>query len=151
MSDDVLTSGGESRRSWSRIIDDLLAMYAMRDNWDGLGAEAPGSDLLRSTIDLVCLLKEEPEIPVPSRIIPTPIGTVLLEWQTARQYLEWEVTRPYTAECMSKESGKPARHWTFDWCPAHTDQGMAFEHAVLSQPATQSGQSIASEQVYIAA
>jgi len=151
ISDDTLASVADVRRNWSRIIDALLGMYALTDNWDGLGAEAPGADLLSSAMDLVQLLCEEPTNQIPSRIVPTPIGTILLEWQTAGQYEEWEISEPYLAECMLKEPGKPARHWQVQRHSAHPDQGLASEPPVLSRNRTRVEQTIASEHLYQAA
>ena len=48
-----------------------------------------------------------------SRVVPGVTGTVLLEWQFPDgTYGEVEIVRPFYAEVMMIQPGRPPKHWT---------------------------------------
>lgn len=150
-SDDMLAWGADARSGWSHIVDELLAMYAMKDDWDGLGAEAPCPSLVRSAMHLVRLLRELPANPIPSRVVPTPIGTILFEWHPAGRYEEWEITEPYMAHCMLAQAESSAQHSEVRWKPAQYSQDIASEQPLLANNGEKSEQNVSSELLYQAA
>ena len=111
------SSGSQTATAWRRGIEDLLAMRALPDDWDGLGAEAPPRDVIDSAIDLVRTRRNDPDAPPPVRIVSSPNGSVVLEWQMAGAYYEAEIAEPYHAEWMFEPPGGPAEHWEEDWTP----------------------------------
>ena len=96
---------------WEAVVNELVRMQHLGDNWDGLGATAPSGELLASAVGLAYLFKED-GVEAPTRVVPATDGAVIFEWQFADgSYGEIEVIRPLFAEAMLVEPGKPARHW----------------------------------------
>jgi hypothetical protein len=100
---------------WKQRTDDLLRIRSIKHDWDGLGAEAPKSALVDSAIDLLKKLRSPDELGPPTRIVATPAGTVLFEWQYEDVYIEAEIVDAYRAEWMHKTLGQRAAHWTMSW------------------------------------
>ncbi len=97
---------------WSSCVRQLAQFQNLEDGWDGLEAQAPSQELLASAIGLAHLFHER-RMPAPSRVVPGLEGEVLFEWQFPDgTHAEIEVVRPFFAEVMLLEPGKPAQHWT---------------------------------------
>lgn len=114
-----------SNDPWERTIESVVALRKMGNDWDGQSASAISPDLLGSAVALANLLRDRKNLPAPSRVVPGPEGTVIFEWQDPDgAYCEIEVTRPFFAEVMLIEPGKPARHWTLpaDQVAAHVTE-----------------------------
>jgi hypothetical protein len=84
-------------RTWPQLIDDLLCLRELEDDWDGQGAEAPPPALVDGAIKLALSLKQQGAPPA-TRAIAGLGGTVYLEWQTSLGYCEFEVLSPLEAE-----------------------------------------------------
>jgi hypothetical protein len=84
-------------RTWQQLIDDLLAIRSLPDDWDGQGAEAPQPALVDGAITLAQDFKTSGEAPA-DRVIAGVNGTVFFEWHRPTDYLEIEVTAPDKAE-----------------------------------------------------
>ena len=95
---------------WDQITDNLLGMLTLKNDWDGLGAEAPSREIVESSIRLAESLRRTGFL-CPSRVGAGPNGTILFEWQLGPVYVEAEITQPLLAEWMILESGLPPRHW----------------------------------------
>jgi hypothetical protein len=99
--------------AWEPTVAQLVALQHLGDDWDGQGARAPSRDLLAAAVALAYLLNER-GVDAPSSVGPGPDGSVSFEWQRPDgTFCEVEVVRPFYAEVMLIEPGKPARHWTF--------------------------------------
>src|SRR5207237_9568318 len=97
---------------WEPTVQKIVALQDLSDDWDGSGATAPSPELLESAIGLTYLLCAK-GVPPPSRVVPGLEGAVLFEWQDPDgSYADVEIVRPFFAEVMVVEPGKPARHWT---------------------------------------
>ncbi len=107
----------QARHRWAQCVDDLLAVRRLKDDWDGLGAQAPAGDLVDSAIDLLQILMNQDELPPPTRIVATPTGTVLFEWQMDCVYLEGEITEPYHADWMLEHPRGCIEHEETTWPP----------------------------------
>ncbi len=95
---------------WNDRIDDLLDIRRLTDDWDGLGAPAPKPRLVDSAIMLAGWMRGRGVLP-PARIVPGLTGTVLFEWQPGPgDYVEVEVTEPFTAELTVLRDGRPPEH-----------------------------------------
>ena len=102
----------EDAGPWEPAVQAILAMQHLGDDWDGLGAKAPSRELLESAIGLAFLSLER-GTPPPDRVVPGLDGVVIFEWQPADgTYTEVEIDRPFHAEVMVIEPGRPARQWT---------------------------------------
>jgi hypothetical protein len=96
---------------WQKILEEIEGFRKLGDNWDGLGASAPSDELLDSAIGLARLYWGRGMIP-PIRVLPGTAGTVVFEWQDdVGDYGEVEIDRPFHAEAMLAQRGKPTRHW----------------------------------------
>ena len=78
------------------IYDRLRELSKLPEDWDGLGAKQPKPEVIDSILALVSLRGG------PSRIVASPSGSIVLEWQAPGIRLEVEVTEPYHAECTWK-------------------------------------------------
>lgn len=95
---------------WTDRIDDLLDIRRLTDDWDGLGAPAPAPRLVDSAIMLAGWMRGRGVLP-PARIVPGLTGTVIFEWQPGPgDYVEVEVTKPFTAELTILRDGRPPEH-----------------------------------------
>ncbi|MBI2805465.1 MAG: hypothetical protein HYX68_10855 [Planctomycetes bacterium] len=106
------TPGNPHMDAWGAWVAKLLRMQELGDNWDGLGAPAPSRALIQSAIGLAHLLCEKGVEP-PQIVAAGTDGSIDFGWQDdSGNYAAVEVIRPYFAEVMVIEPGKPARHWT---------------------------------------
>jgi hypothetical protein len=97
---------------WEPAVQKILAFQHLGDDWDGLGAVAPSSELLGSAIGLAYLLAAKGVAP-PHCVVPGLDGSVNFEWQDPDGTIaEVEIDRPLHAEVMVMEPGKAARFWT---------------------------------------
>lgn len=109
---DALSSYFESdfEKKWNNIIDSLIAIRSLHDNWDGEDSEAPAPELVDSILEYIFSLRAS-NVPSPSRASASPNGEIVLEWQEKNSYLEADFGEPYTIEWMKKEGDLPAVHW----------------------------------------
>ena len=98
--------------AWEGSVHKLDTFRQLENDWDGLGAKAPSRDLLASAIGLAHVLNEQGVQP-PQAVVVGLDGSVIFEWQDADgTFAEVEIVRPYYAEVMLLEPGRPAKHWT---------------------------------------
>ncbi len=89
---------GTPARAWPPLIDELLRIRNLNDNWDGEGTEAPHPALVDGAITLAQYLQATGRPPA-DRVIAGVNGTIYFEWHTPLGYQEIEVTSPINAEC----------------------------------------------------
>src|SRR5262249_1596214 len=75
---------------WSQLIDELLRIRNLEDNWDGEGTEAPHPALVHGAITLAQTLEARGHPPA-DRAIASVNGTIYFEWHTPLGYHEIEV------------------------------------------------------------
>ena len=111
---DALMTSPESQHSkaWRERMQELRAIRGYRDDWDGLGAQAPGPDLTDDVEAILRSCREDPSLPAPDRILATPDGGVAVEWQLGSTVLEVEFTASGVAEFMHSVSGAQTKQWT---------------------------------------
>ena len=97
---------------WDTSIQKIIELDQLGDNWDGLGASAPSRELIQSAVRLAHLLCAGGVEP-PQSVVPGLDGSINFGWQDGSgYYAEIEIVRPFFAEVMVIEPGKPAKHWT---------------------------------------
>ena len=97
---------------WEPAVQKIVEFQHLGDDWDGLGAPAPSRELLASAIALAYLYSKQ-GIPPPTCVVPGLDGSVNFEWQDPDGTIaEVEIDRPFHAEVMVIEPGKPASFWT---------------------------------------
>lgn len=102
-----LTAEHRPFRGWTAVIDELLRIRTLADDWDGEGTEAPHPSLVDGAITLAQSL-EARGLPPADRVLAGVNGTVYFEWHTPLGYQEIEVTSPLDAECRWVEKGSDA-------------------------------------------
>ncbi|HWG41352.1 MAG TPA: hypothetical protein VN688_01105 [Gemmataceae bacterium] len=85
-------------RTWLPLIDELLHIRNLQDDWDGEGTEAPHPALVDGAITLAQYLQAN-RTPPADRVLAGVNGTIYFEWHTSFAYQEIEVTSPIDAEC----------------------------------------------------
>lgn len=97
---------------WQGAIQKIMAFRYLENDWDGFGAKVPSRELVDSAVGLAYALGEKGTDP-PDRVVPGVTGTILLEWQFPDgTYGEIEIVRPFYAEVMMIQPGRPTKHWT---------------------------------------
>ena len=89
-----------SRAAWLRVRDMLHEMLDLPDDWDGMGAEAPRRDVVADAIDVLDTARHREDWPPPTRVVATPDGSIIIEWQTILRCLEIEIEHPGQVEWM---------------------------------------------------
>jgi hypothetical protein len=103
---------GADAGPWEPAVQKIVEFQHLGDDWDGFGAKAPSSELLESAIGLAYTFSQKGVGP-PQRVAPGVDGSVIFEWQHPDgTYTDVEIVRPFYAEVMMIEPGKPAKHWT---------------------------------------
>jgi hypothetical protein len=101
----------QSAGAWEPTIQKIVAFQHLGENWDGLAAAPPDHGVLASAIGLAYIFHER-EVEPPHRVVPGLEGSVIFEWQFPDGlYCEVEIVRPFAADVMMIEPGKPAKHW----------------------------------------
>jgi hypothetical protein len=91
-------------REWSSVIDELLRIRTLEDDWDGEGTEAPHPALVDRAITLAQYLQAKGDTP-PDRVHASVNATVYFEWHTPLGYCEIEVVSPMKVECRGVRKG----------------------------------------------
>jgi hypothetical protein len=98
-------------KAWQQRDKELLVIRKYRNDWDGLGTEAPNPALIDVAREVLAVLKRrDPDSP-PVRASLTPAGSVTLEWQSKGHYLEAEITGFGRVEWMEAREGEKAKLW----------------------------------------
>ncbi len=97
-------SGEATANTWPQLIDEMLRILTLKDDWDGEGTEAPCRALVGGAITLAQSLQED-GFPPADRVIAGANGTIYFEWHTPLGYQEIEVTSPVDAECRWVRKG----------------------------------------------
>jgi hypothetical protein len=82
---------------WDDLIDRLLALHVLEDDWDGQGTSAPDPGVIHFALRLAVQFREAGKPPA-DRVLAGVNGTVFFEWHTAAAYTEIEVVAPGRAE-----------------------------------------------------
>jgi hypothetical protein len=76
---------------WERANSELLLIERLRDDWDGLGAKAPGLQVVKSAHILFRQLRRDQELPPPNAVSASPQGNIVFSWNQSGTYLEAEI------------------------------------------------------------
>lgn len=97
---------------WEPLVDQLLRVYTLEDDWDGAGAAAPDKRCIEAALNWIREMAKSSETAVPpSYVSVSPGGELLLAWQTDSEYLEAEVVSPTEVEWMYCVDGSPTENW----------------------------------------
>lgn len=122
--DALLTTRMSQDLAWEVIVDDLLRILPLKDDWDGQGAKAPSHALVFSCLRLAQsilrnICKSNPhQFPwgvVPCRVVPGVTGSVIFEWQQGETHGELEIVRPDIGEFVLFRPGYAPRTAEIEW------------------------------------
>jgi hypothetical protein len=85
------------REAWDQLIDRLISIRFLEDDWDGEGSVAPDPSAVAGATKLALALKAQRLLPA-DRVTASVNGTVVFEWHTPDGYHEIEITSPIDAE-----------------------------------------------------
>lgn len=91
-------------QTWQLLIDELLRIRNLKDDWDGEGTEAPDPALVDGAMTLTQWFQAN-GFPPADRVIASVNGTIYFEWHTPLGYQEIEVISPMDAECRWLRKG----------------------------------------------
>jgi len=111
------TAEVERLSRWDKIIRKIHAMLTLSDDWDGMGASPPPWSIVFSAVELACAFRAVHDYPAPTRVTPTPAGTIGLEWQEPSVYTEAEIVALGQSEWMQIKDGEQPVHWTVNGIP----------------------------------
>jgi hypothetical protein len=100
---------------WQRGFLALSKFVSLDADWDGEGAAAPDVDIVNSVAALLAQLKAARLSDPPSRVLPTPDGGVLVEWQGNGYYRELEVFKSFEGEVMTVLPDREPFHGDWHW------------------------------------
>ncbi len=89
--------GIRPRNDWNNIIDELLRMRELQDDWDGEGSIAPQTALVDDLTSFAYWQKQRNELP-PDWIVATVNGTICFEWYVDGFFREFEFVAPDVLE-----------------------------------------------------
>lgn len=110
-------AGPNDALSWAKQDACLSKMYQLEDGWDGEGARAPSRELVESVAELMRRHRESNR-PAPSAIVPTPDGTIFIEWQNPPEFASLEVRIPFEGEWLIEREGYRPEFLVEQWTPA---------------------------------
>ena len=93
-----------SRADWERVIDELLKIRNLQDDWDGEGGIAPLPGMVDFAIALA-ISDRDRGAPAPDRVHAGVNATVYFEWHSPAGYCELEILSPVDAESRSLRNG----------------------------------------------
>lgn len=123
-------SDPSAQQRWRRIQQDITRVRSLRENWDGMGTTAPELETVENAAVFAVSLQTNRMLP-PTRVVPSPDGSILLQWETDGGYLEAEVSDPGHIEWMLVRRGAPAAHWTQSWPEQDEGHWVTENHPVL--------------------
>lgn len=107
----------DAELQWRRLERDLSLLARLPDNWDMGGATSPSPEVLASVAALLEMLRTDTAHMPPSRVVASPNGSIVLEWQTPFGYSEIEIAEPYHGDCMYTDDAGEMEHGEVAWSP----------------------------------
>lgn len=92
---ELVFCGNGTRHDLDLILDELLRMRELLDDWDGEGSVAPDLVLVDDVTSFAYRQKRE-KTAAPARVVATVNGTICLEWYTQDLLIEYEFFEPNT-------------------------------------------------------
>lgn len=95
-------------RSWTRCYEKLESISKLKEDWDGMDADAPDPDILETAFKFIGQIRASGELP-PSRIVAMANGGILVEWHFDKENrIEAEITESGVIEyCLLRDGSDP--------------------------------------------
>jgi|SRR6185312_8641069 len=118
--------------AWVRRRNELAAIRAYRDDWDGFGADAPDPRIVDTAIGFLHLLQGRGALP-PTRVTLSPDGLVSMEWQDGDHLQQAQVVTETEVEWMEVVPGRPTEFNT-EAVISHHSRPLENDWQVTKQP-----------------
>lgn len=103
----------EAATRWRDGFDRLQSFDRLKPDWYERGSVPPSPAVLSGALFFFLGLQESSDAPPPSRVSPTPYGSVVFEWLSKDGgYLAAEIETPSELDWINKPAYGPAEHWT---------------------------------------
>jgi hypothetical protein len=99
---------------WDRILEELLRLGSLGDDWDGQGARALDPANVAQASAWVREMRRWHRAMSPTRVLPGTLGEVVLEWRGDAYYLAAEISTPSQVEWVLNVPGQPIKQWATD-------------------------------------
>lgn len=114
--------GGEtevSRRAgtdaeWDRILNELIRLRDLEDDWDGQGSLVLGRDNVEAALRWINEMRRWRQALPPSCAVPGTAGEVVFEWRGDAFQLAAEISTPEKIEWLLNIPGQPLKQWDTD-------------------------------------
>jgi hypothetical protein len=100
--------------SWDRILDELLRLRRLDQDWDGQGALAPDRAHVDLAIAWVNEMRRWRRALPPTHVLPGTLGEVILEWRRDSFHLVAEISNPVRLEWLLNLPDQPIKQWETD-------------------------------------
>lgn len=121
----------EQETPWQQSKQRLIDIQKLDEGWDGEGAEKIDPEIIKTAKILFQQLSENSS-DVPSRIIPTNDGAVVIEWRLDGFYTQAEIETPYLIEWMERSPEGIIRHWDENLIQSNIDAYQVLDAKALA-------------------
>lgn len=139
-SGDSISADAVVLKCWKQRENELKAIRRYRDDWDGMSATAPSPHLVDNAIRFLSYLKRSGEERAPDAVAASPVGSIVLIWDSKDLYVEAEIAAVGIVEWMY-ESRSGTTHEQKAWSDTNerpaARQGVVWSrsHLILGEPA----------------
>lgn len=107
----------KTQREWHDGFEQLRAIRDLDEDWDDAGSEPISAAIIDSAEDIMRQLEEAGspllgQLGVPHNVVPSPCGSVCIEWRTNGLFVGAEIEEPYVVEWMIEVSTGKYAHKT---------------------------------------
>lgn len=94
---------GNQESDWELASSKLATISSLPNDWDEGGADAFDPRIIRTASDLLAHYRAK-GTPPPQAVVPSPDGSVVLEWYGEGNYVSAVIEVPGVAEVMEKSN-----------------------------------------------
>lgn len=100
---------------WNQLVDELLRLRRLPEDWDGQGASAPDAVNVHAALEWVQQMRCYPHAVPPSQVVPGTSGELMVVWQGVwhgqPSLLEAEIASPDQIEWLLAIGEETPRQW----------------------------------------
>jgi hypothetical protein len=99
---------------WDHILDELLRLRRLDNDWDGQGARALDPSNVDQAIAWVNEMRRWNRALPPTHVLPGTLGEVVLEWRLDSFHLIAEISTSSRIEWLLNLPDQPIKQWETD-------------------------------------
>ena len=96
---------------WEALAEAMRAIERLEDDWDDLGSSAPTQEVSASAFVFFDWLRQWDPTNPPDRILASPTGSYIFEWQPEGMVVEAEIQDPWIVEFSVKQHSEEPEYW----------------------------------------